>query len=153
MCAVQKLCLFGVINDGAVMLSPIGELVETAWQDLPNHTNGLTLDAWVTMPNHLHGIIVLPGTEMVESDRAPSYPQLKRGSLGAVIGGFKSAVSREVNARNLTLVRPIWQRNYDERVIRNDRELDATRRYILDNPLRWVDDPDHPRFHHASPRL
>jgi putative transposase len=30
-----------------------------------------------------------------------------------------------------------WQRNYWEHVIRNEKALDAFRRYIAENPLRW----------------
>lgn len=99
------------------------------------------------MPNHCHGIVILPGsaeTAQVEG-RIPGGPA--PSSLGAVVGGFKSAVSREVAARDLTLVKPIWQRNYYERIVRNDRELEAIRAYIATNPQRWQDDPDHPRFH------
>jgi len=38
----------------------------------------------------------------------------------------------------------VWQRNYYERVIRSDRELDAIREYITQNPLNWMDDEHHP---------
>ncbi|MCZ7667199.1 MAG: hypothetical protein M5U34_08280 [Chloroflexi bacterium] len=36
----------------------------------------------------------------------------------------------------------VWQRGYWERIIRNDRELNAVRQYIRDNPLRWQEDRD-----------
>jgi REP element-mobilizing transposase RayT len=36
----------------------------------------------------------------------------------------------------------LWQRNYYERVIRNERELDAIRAYVVSNPARWADDPE-----------
>lgn len=36
----------------------------------------------------------------------------------------------------------LWQRNYYERIIRNERELDAIRAYIAANPARWADDPE-----------
>jgi hypothetical protein len=78
---------------------------------------------------------------------AHPLPGPKPGSLGTAIGGFSSAVSREIAAKHLSPVRPLWQRNHYERVIRNDQELDAIRKYIADNPLRWNDDPDHPRLH------
>jgi REP element-mobilizing transposase RayT len=109
------------------------------------------LDAWIVMPNHLHGIIVLPGAPPTTAlaNTLPRGP--KPASLGAAIGGFKSAVSRQVAARNLTLVKPLWQRNYFERVIRNDRELAATRRYVADNPSRWHDDQDHPGYLSTRP--
>ncbi len=40
---------------------------------------------------------------------------------------------------------PVWQRNYYERIIRNDADLARTRRYIRDNPSQWEDDPDNLR--------
>jgi putative transposase len=145
-CAAQRLCLFGDIADGVMRCSAVGQVVESAWQDLPHHTPGLTLDAWVIMPNHVHGIMILPGAPatgwLSENKLRGPRPQ----SLGTVIGGLKSAVSRQVSAGNLSLVRPLWQRNYYERIIRNDREFDAIRRYIESNPARWADDPDHPGY-------
>jgi putative transposase len=39
---------------------------------------------------------------------------------------------------------PVWQRNYFERVIRSDSELDDTRAYILENPLYWDQDEENP---------
>lgn len=38
----------------------------------------------------------------------------------------------------------LWQRNYFERVIRNDAELDKARNYILHNPARWAEDKENP---------
>src|SRR4051794_33458773 len=146
-CTNNRLCLFGEIEDGVVRLSPIGQVADTAWSELPQHTPDLMLDVWVVMPNHLHGILVLPGSiaRHSTSTKVPQGPNA--GSLGAVIGGFKSAVSRTVKMANLSPDRPLWQRNYFERIIRDDRELDATRSYIDTNPIRWDADPDHPRYY------
>jgi putative transposase len=146
-CTARRLCLLGNIEDGEVRLSLVGQVVRLRWQELPRHTPGLTVDVWVVMPNHLHGIIVLPGSTVTGVPGANLLPGPNPGSLGAIIGGFKSAVSREIAANHQSPVRPFWQRNYYERVIRNDQELDAIRRYIAENPLRWDNDPDHPRLH------
>jgi putative transposase len=63
-------------------------------------------------------------------------------SLGAIIGSFKAAVSRragkELNSANL------WQRNYYEHIICNNRELEAIRNYIVLNPERWAEDAENP---------
>jgi len=32
---------------------------------------------------------------------------------------------------------PIWQRNYYERIVRDDAELQRIRMYIANNPARW----------------
>ncbi len=50
--------------------------------------------------------------------------------------------------------RHVWQRGYHDRIIRNDRELDGIRAYILANPSLWALDIDNP-IHSAkstSPR-
>lgn len=58
--------------------------------------------------------------------------------LGRVVAGFKSAVARR--AKRELYIDEVWHRNYFERVVRNDRELLATRRYIIDNPAAWAID-------------
>ncbi|MBC7358370.1 MAG: transposase, partial [Desulfacinum sp.] len=58
-------------------------------------------------------------------------------SVGAMIGQFKSAVTKRINALRGTPRVPVWQRNYYEHIIRNERALNAIRQYILENPLRW----------------
>jgi len=39
---------------------------------------------------------------------------------------------------------PVWQRNYYERIIRDDRELNRIREYIQINPLNWETDEENP---------
>ena len=38
----------------------------------------------------------------------------------------------------------LWQRNYYERIIRNDAELAAIREYIDVNPAQWHNDDQYP---------
>jgi len=38
----------------------------------------------------------------------------------------------------------VWQRNYYERVIRDEEELNRCREYILLNPLKWEFDRENP---------
>ncbi len=38
----------------------------------------------------------------------------------------------------------IWQRNYYDRIIRNEKELDKIRKYIFENPLKWELDRNNP---------
>jgi len=39
----------------------------------------------------------------------------------------------------------LWQRNYYDHVIRDEKDLDRVRRYIEENPARWAYDDDNPR--------
>jgi hypothetical protein len=39
---------------------------------------------------------------------------------------------------------PVWQRNYYDPIIRNERSLQHIRHYTTTNPLTWADDQLHP---------
>jgi REP element-mobilizing transposase RayT len=43
---------------------------------------------------------------------------------------------------------PVWQRNYYERMIRNEPEMDRITRYIESNPTQWADDDENPNRIH-----
>jgi putative transposase len=127
---------------------------------IPNDFDRTTLDDFVIMPNHLHGIIFvhealgkgeafagieLNKVEAVSANASPLRPVgTQPGSLSAIIQNFKSISTRLVNNRFFESGNQIWQRNYYERTIRNDRELNAIRQYIRDNPLNWDQDDENP---------
>jgi len=78
--------------------------------------------------------------------RSPLPRRRARGpgkrSLGALIAGFKSAATKRINILRGTPGKPVWQRNYYDHIIRNERELQNIRQYIHDNPLKWALDRD-----------
>jgi len=75
---------------------------------------------------------------------APTKITLKSGSLGAVMGQFKSIVTKRINHLRGVEGVPIWQRNYYEHIIRSEPEMDRISRYIESNPLRWAGDDENP---------
>jgi REP element-mobilizing transposase RayT len=95
----------------------------------------VTLDQFVVMPNHVHGILLLTAL-----DTEPS-PGCRRPPVSEVVRAFKSYSGRRINRQRGTVGLPVWQRNYYERVLRDEGELMAARIYILENPLRWGSDP------------
>jgi len=64
-------------------------------------------------------------------------PHVVPGSLGAIVRAIKSAITKRINILRNTPGASVWQRNYWEHIIRTERALQAIRRYIRDNPLRW----------------
>jgi REP element-mobilizing transposase RayT len=69
-------------------------------------------------------------------------PNVKPGSLGAIVRSFKSAVTRRIGREcNAT---GIWQRNYYEHVIRNHTDWDRIQRYVESNPSLWAEDEENP---------
>lgn len=83
-------------------------------------------------------------SEMSAPRDAPTLDRLSEMSaprdaptLGHIIGAFKSLTAKSINTL-LGRTGPVWQRNYYERVIRNEEELKALRKYIRENPIRWA---------------
>jgi putative transposase len=65
------------------------------------------------------------------------FGQPTNGSIATIIGAFKSATSRRINALQHSYKNKLWQRNYYEHIIRDEFELYFIREYIKDNPLKW----------------
>ena len=71
-------------------------------------------------------------------DHAPISRKPK--SLSTWVAGFKWGTTRIINGLRRSPGMKIWQRNYYERVLRNEGELNAVREYIKMNPTNWGTD-------------
>ena len=77
-------------------------------------------------------------------------------ALGDIVGAFKSLVFTVyldwIEKNDPSRRAKFWQGNYYEHIIRNDRELNAIRQYIIDNPINWETDRDNlENIHHLPP--
>jgi REP element-mobilizing transposase RayT len=144
-CSAQKIALFGDVLEGETVLNELGNMVLETWNAIPDHFPNVTLDEFVVMPNHVHSIVQIHRPTVWAQHAAPIHgasPRLnvERGSLGAIVRAFKSAVTKRINEARGTPDVPVWQRNDHDRIIRDDRELEARRAYITNNPLEWRTD-------------
>lgn len=96
--------------------------------------DNVRLDEYVIMPNHVHGIIELEVRGVLNEFKSPSK------NLGAIIRGYKSTVTKQINALNNQPGDKIWQQNYYDHIVRNRQDLNRIRRYIRDNPENWEND-------------
>jgi len=141
-CAYDRRCVFGRVIDGQAQVNEIGAIIEEEWFRSPI-VRKIVLDAFVVMPNHVHGIVFMDSVGATGRSPAPrSGPG--RGSLGSFVGNFKAATTRRIRALSLTPDKPVWQRNYYEHIIRDDKSLDAIREYIENNPANWATDRQNP---------
>lgn len=160
-CTAGRECLFGEVVEGVVRLNSFGTIVLDEWIRTPAMRSNVELDGFVVMPNHFHAILCIhdvgahcmrpvsdgPPNPNERQNRAHIGAPLQRrqpDSIGSIIAGFKSAATKRINTVRVNPGAPVWQRNYYERIIRNDRELDTIRQYINDNPTKWEDDENHP---------
>ena len=154
-CARGRERLFGQIVGDEMRLNETGRIVQACWHEIPIHFPHVELDAFVVMPNHVHGIILIVAEPVGATHASPLPPTHasplqghprgpKRGSIGAIVGSFKSAATKHINELRDAPGPPVWQRNYYEHVIRNETELARIRDYIQTNPIRWALDRENP---------
>ncbi|QNO15563.1 transposase [Alkalicella caledoniensis] len=129
-CTNNKTKIFSNVSNGEVNLTPCGKMIDEKLKEMGNKYNGVILDEYVIMPNHIHVILILEG------DSVP---------LHSLIGKFKSVTTVEYFKRVKDLGwkpvdKKLWQRNYYEHVIRNNKDLFVHRNYIEENPTRWDSD-------------
>jgi len=123
-CAFEKRMLFGSCVGGAVSLSDIGKIVQSCWISTENLRPGSLLDEFIVMPNHMHSIVHLP------ADAPPK-------TLFHLVGGFKSEVTGQVRRLLSDPAFTVWQKRFNDRIIRGDHEIERMRQYIRANPARW----------------
>jgi REP element-mobilizing transposase RayT len=169
-CTHNRECIFGEIINGEMGLNELGEIAFNEWKKTPEIRPNVELGEYVIMPNHMHGIIrLLDRGELHSSNdihelhssndihelhssndsdnikgefnsplRSPSQ------TIGAIVRGYKSSVTKQINLLNLTgefnSPQRIWQRNYHEHIIRDEKSYNNISNYILNNPLNWTED-------------
>jgi REP element-mobilizing transposase RayT len=162
-CTHQRAPLFGQVVDGEMVINSWGQIVQSCWDEIPRHFPSVELDAFVVMPNHVHGIIVIVGdvgathgSPLQTPNRSPVHlgdelplPPVRSsdpphgaapGSLGAILGQYKSSVTRYLNRLPNPPDHPLWQRNYHDHIIRHEHDLNRIREYIIHNSARWPQD-------------
>jgi REP element-mobilizing transposase RayT len=148
----------------------VNAIIQDVWLALPKWFPTVALDEFVIMPNHIHFVIWItnnpvgtPLAGVVDVKEGRGIPNPDGGEprpyripepqkintspvLGDVIGAFKSLVFKVyfgwIKANDPSRQAKFWQSNYYEYIIRNDKELNAIRQYIIDNPILWKKDRD-----------
>jgi REP element-mobilizing transposase RayT len=131
-CTYERQHLFGCVDQGLMRLNYGGSLVTDRWQAIPAAFPEIGLDAWVVMPDHLHGIVFC-GTDP-DARRNRTVGEAVRWFKASVVEGWRIGVRDQGWPR---YDRHLWQRDYHDRILRTERELETRRRYIEGNPGRW----------------
>ena len=207
-CQDKEVSTFGEIIDGKMILNDYGTIAYNEWGNTPNVRNNVELDVFVIMPNHIHGIIILNDNirrgELNSPIKLGDFESPRqgfkspKGTVGAIVRGFKSSVTKQINIHRGELHSPnissntqnygrgesnspyispnngtheshspiispnsqnemgemispnlkgecnsplhVWQRDYYEHIIRNDKSYQRISDYIINNPANWTDD-------------
>ncbi len=139
-CTYRKECTLSKIVAGLVQLSPLGKIVEHEWLITPKVRSYIELDSYVIMPNHFHGIMIINRKFPLPKPISQIRNGPTANSVSAIIGQFKSQVTKKWRIANRNSQLQVWQRNFYDRIIPDEFALEKIRAYIVNNPLDWATD-------------
>jgi REP element-mobilizing transposase RayT len=155
-CCQDRICLFGDVVKGEIVLNEAGKMVETEWLNLPDRFKNIELHESVIMPNHFHGILKIVGVTLVVArnvgiaENQIGQPQgiAPTKTIGDMMDAYKSITTvnyiRGVKTLNWQPFNgKLWQCNYWEHIIRNEQSYRRISVYIINNPKEWSDDKFH----------
>ena len=148
-CVREQRCLLGQVKGGKVVLSDVGATAHGFWSHVPIHFPNVSIDMFVVMPNHVHVIIVIhdafggdagaarAGRGAITTPLPAGQRTIDRPTLGQIVAYYKYQTTKRINQTRGTAGAPFWQRGYHEHIVRNERDMDRIRQYIIDNPSKW----------------
>ena len=151
-CTEKRDCLFGKISNGIMVLNEMGIIAYHEWLATPVIRKNVGLDVFVVMPNHIHGIIIIKesgrGGELNSPNNneeegvfnTPRRLHSPSQTIGSIVRGYKSSVTGKINALQNAKGIVVWQSNYWEHIIRDERSYSNISEYIINNPTNWTTD-------------
>ncbi len=103
-------------------LSSIGIVIDREIQRLDGIYPHVSLDRYCIMPDHLHFIVFIASEGGGRTQFAPT--------LSRIVKQFKGTVTKQINCA-------IWQRSFNDRIIRSEAAYYKICAYIENNPLHW----------------
>ena len=112
-CSKDKQHIFGRIENGIMIMSDIGKIINECLTSIPNHHKDVELWNHVVMPNHIHIVLVVGAQYFAPAQSAesiqnigclrpprhgePRYDNHFNSRLAVIIRSFKAACSIEIN--------------------------------------------------------
>lgn len=109
-----------------MILSKYGQILEKYIRLMNDKYSYININKYVVMPNHLHLILNITDYKNGASETAAPYNN--------EISKFVSLLKRYCNREYKT---NIWQRSFNDHVIRDKNDYNKIWEYIDKNPARW----------------
>ncbi len=161
----NRLCLFGHIENKRMFENAWGEIAINEWYKSFEIRQELSCIEFILMPNHIHAIVEINNNIALDShdpfedshgrgnltDIKPknAVAHRKQKSLSSFIAGYKSSVTTQINNSIDKNIHPypylgkfnrknrLWQTNYHDHIIRNEKSFYNISNYIRTNPENW----------------
>ena len=118
----------GVLDGPLNKLSDYGKIAERYILQLNDFYEHLSVDNFVIMPNHIHILL-----SVLKYDGPSGTPVPTNNTISRFVSTFKRFCNKEYG-------RNIWQRSFNDHIIRNENDYLVRWNYIDSNPAKWCDD-------------
>ena len=112
-----------------VELLPHGKIAEKYIKQFNSFYDDVKVDIYVIMPNHIHIMLCV----IDNGSPRTSTPTRQTSAVSHFVSTFKRFCNKEYGEN-------IWQRNFNDHIIRNRQDYEEHLRYIYENPMRWCYD-------------
>ena len=130
-CTYRRQALFSGFVGAHLCVRPAleGNFILSWLYELEHKYPHIEIDSSCVMPDHIHAILRILGGHI-----GPPLPE--------IVKWYKTQTTntyiQKIRAGELPpFEKHVWQRGYHDHIIRNERDLYETRRYIQENPLKW----------------
>mgnify|MGYP000930311912 CR=1 FL=1 len=128
----KRLCLFGNIVDGIMVLNDAGRMIEKWYYELENKFPEKRCHEMVVMPDHFHCII--ESTTVQHGQPSETIQNVihwfKTMTTNEYIRGVKQYGWQRFDGK-------LWQRNFFDHIIRSEQSYIEKSEYIQNNPQNW----------------
>ncbi len=130
-CAIEKeKALFGKIKreslhtEPYVELTGYGEIVKNQIEEINSVYDDVNIYPYVIMPNQMHFIIGIDGSS--------GTPTPTNARIPSIVSTFKRMTNKKAGFK-------MWQRGYNDHIVRNDEDFLTKAEYTLNNPYgkKW----------------
>ena len=102
-----------------IQLTEYGEIIKKQIEEINSVYDDANIYPYVIMPNHIHFI--------VEIDGSSGTPTPTNARIPKIVSTFKRMTNKKIGFK-------IWQRGYNDHIIRNDEDYLRVAEYIINNP-------------------
>ncbi len=126
-----------VLDAPQIELLQNGEIAKKYIEQLNDFYDGIKIDRYVIMPNHVHILLFVlengaSRTSLNGASRT-SPPTRQHSVISRFVSTFKRFCNKEYGEN-------IWQRHFNDHVIRDREDYERHVKYICENPMRWYYD-------------
>lgn len=136
-CTQNRRCLLSHVVGGDVpdapeiQLTRYGQIADKYINQLNDFYDNLSVEKYVIMPNHIHILLWIKNGKNGAS--RTSRPTKQHSTVSQFVSTFKRFCNKEYDTN-------VWQRHFNDHIIRNHEDYEEHLRYIYENPVHWYFD-------------